>query len=119
MKVRDKNPLLSGLIKKLDEKGRQENVPLWSALAKKLNRPRRKTYEVNLFSLEKNATGKETVVVPGSVLGSGELTKPVTVAALKFSGKAEEKIKKAGGKSVSIEEFIEDNPKAKGIRIMG
>ena len=119
MKVREKSTLLADLIRKLDEKGRQENKPFWGTLAKKLNRPRRKAYEVNLFSLEKNATGKETVVVPGYVLGSGEITKPVTVAALRFSGKAEEKIKKAGGKTLDIEDFVESKPDLKTVRIMG
>lgn len=118
MKVREKSTLLADLIRKLDEKGRQENKPFWGTLAKKLNRPRRKSYEVNLFSLEKHA-GKETVVVPGYVLGSGEITKPVTVAALRFSGKAEAKIRKAGGKTLDIGDFIESKPNLKTVRIMG
>ena len=118
MKVRDKNELLRDLIEKLEIRGRQENVPFWGALAKKLNRPRRKSYEVNLFSLEKYA-GKETVVVPGYVLGTGDLTKPVTVAAIKFSSKAEDKIKKAGGKVMDIFDFVESKPNLKAVKIMG
>ncbi len=118
MKVRNKNELLRDLIEKLEERGRQENVPFWGAIAKKLNRPRRKAYEVNLFSLERYA-GKETVLVPGYVLGTGDLTKPVTVAAIKFSSKAEEKIKKAGGKVVDIFDFVESKPNLKNVKIMG
>jgi large subunit ribosomal protein L18e len=118
MQVRGKNPPLADLIRRLEEKGRQENKPFWQALAKKLNRPRRKAYEVNLFSLEKHA-GKETVVVPGYVLGSGEITKPVTVAALHFSAKAEEKIRKTGGKALDIDDFIGSRPNLKNVRIMG
>ncbi len=118
MKVRNKNDILMDLIRKLDEKGRHENKPFWQALAKKLNRPRRKAYEVNLFSLEKYA-GKETVVVPGYVLGSGSITKPVTVAALRFSGKAQEKIEKAGGKVLDIGDFAESKPNLKAVKIMG
>ena len=119
MKIRDKNPVLAGLIGKLDEKGSQEKVPFWAALAKKLNRPRRKGYEVNLFKLEKNVDGKGTVVVPGTVLGSGDITKPVTVAALRFSGKAEEKIRKAGGHAMSLERFMEETKTVKGVKIIG
>lgn len=119
MKIRDKNELLAGLISQLEEKGRLENVPFWHALAKKLNRPRRMGYEVNLFKLEKNAGRKETIVVPGSVLGSGELTKPVTVAALRFSKGAEEKIRKAGGHTLSLEHFIRETRNVKGAVIMG
>ncbi|HDD72605.1 MAG TPA: 50S ribosomal protein L18e, partial [Candidatus Aenigmarchaeota archaeon] len=61
------------------------------------------------------------IVVPGVVLGSGEITKPVSVAALRFSKSAEEKIKKAGGKCMSLEEFSELYPgKFKNkARIMG
>ncbi len=118
MKIRDKTPLLKEMIEKLEEIGREEKVPLWRALAEKLNRPKRIGYEVNLFKLEKHAKGKETIVVPGSVLGTGNITKPVTVAALRFSKSAEEKIGKAGGKCMDIEKFIEEK-KTKGVRIMG
>ncbi len=119
MRIRDKNDVLAGLISQLEEKGRTEKVPLWGAVAKKLNRPNRKSYEVNLFRLEKNAAGKGTVIVPGSVLGSGELTKPLTVAALRFSKSAEEKIKKAGGRCMSIQELMEGKGAVQGVRIMG
>jgi large subunit ribosomal protein L18e len=119
MKIRDKNPAVADLISRLEEIGRRENIPLWSALAEKLNRPRRKGYEVNLFKLEKNAEGKKTVVVPGIVLGSGKLTKAVNVAALRFSNRAEEKIKKAGGHCMSLEKFMEEKPHPKSVVIMG
>jgi len=118
MKVRDKNPHLAELIMKLEQMGRQENVPIWGALAEKLNRPRRKRYEANLYKLDKYAKGKETIVVPGMVLGTGEISKPVTVAALKFSRIAEEKIRKAGGRCMSIEKLAEEKA-AKGVRIIG
>ena len=119
MKARGKNELLKDLIVKLEEKGRQENKPFWAALAKKLNRPRRKAYEVNLYSLERNATGKETIVFPGYVLGTGNITKPINVAAVKFSEKAREKIAKSGGKTMDMESFVESKPTLKSVRIMG
>jgi large subunit ribosomal protein L18e len=119
MKIREKNPPLAEMISQLEERGRLEKVPFWGALAKKLNRPRRKGYEVNMFKLEKNAGKKETIVVPGSVLGTGELSKPLTVAALKFSKSAEEKIRKAGGHTMSLERFIGETKNVKGVRIMG
>jgi large subunit ribosomal protein L18e len=119
MRVRDKNEPLADLIRKLQEKGRHENVPLWTAIAEKLNRPRRKAYEVNLYNLERDAPAKGMVVVPGYVLGAGSIKKPLTVAALKFSGKAAEKIEKAGGKALHIDKLLEEKVAAKGITIMG
>jgi large subunit ribosomal protein L18e len=117
MKVKNKNPELRELIEKLNTMG-VEN-PIWKAVARSLNRPRRKKYEVNLYRLEKYTKPNETIIVPGVVLGTGELTKPLKVAALKFSEKAEEKIKNSGGSCLSIEELAEKNPKGSKVRIMG
>jgi large subunit ribosomal protein L18e len=117
MKVRDKNPVKGGLINELQEKGLK--TPVWKAVAKGLNRPSRKAYEMNVSRLEKHAKKGESVVVPGTVMGSGDLTKPLTVAAFRFSGAACEKIEKAGGKCMSIEDMVKDNPNGKKLRVMG
>lgn len=42
------------------------------------------------------------------ILGNGELSKPLTVSAHKFSASAKAKIEKAGGKAVVIEPVKED-----------
>lgn len=117
MKIRDKGPLARVLIEELKKKG--VKTPIWQAVARGLNRPERKGYEVNLFRIEKYAKSRGKIVVPGVVLGSGRIKKVVTVAALKFSGTARGKIEKAGGKCLTIEEMVKENPKGKGIRIMG
>ncbi len=119
MKVRAKHQELKGLIQTLHKKGVEEGAPIWSAVARGLNRPNRRGYEVNLHRLDKYAKKNDRIVVPGAVLGSGEVTKPLTVAALKFSSGAERKIMKAGGKTMGIEELVSENPKGKGVRIMG
>ena len=116
-RIKDKNPVTRSLIKDLQNKGLKN--PVWKAVAKGLNRPRRKGYEVNLFRIEKYAKPKSKIVVPGVVLGSGEIKKAVTVAALRFSDEARRKIEKAGGKCLSIQEMIAQNPQGKGVRIMG
>jgi large subunit ribosomal protein L18e len=119
MKIRKKNQGLKDLISNLNSHGHGKGSDLWIAVARGLNRPKRRGYEVNLFSLDRSAGSKETVVVPGSVLGSGEIKKALTVAALRFSAEAREKIEKAGGKCMSIPELLEKNPKGHRIRIMG
>lgn len=117
MKAREKAS--KGLIEKLYKGGAEQKAGLWKAVAKGMNRPRRMQFEVNLTRIEKFAKQKETIVVPGVVLGEGDLKKDVTVAAFRFSGNAKEKIEKSGGRCLSIEELHEKNPKGKGIRIMG
>lgn len=117
MKAREKSS--KSMIEKLYREGIEKKADVWKAVAKGLNRPRRKRFEVNLTRLEKHAKPKETIVVPGVVLGSGELKKKLKVAAFKFSGNAKGKIERAGGKCLSIEELYEKNPKGNAIRIMG
>jgi large subunit ribosomal protein L18e len=119
MKLKNKNEYTKALVNKLYIEGVKHKASVWRAVAKDLNRPRRAMSEVNLTSIEKYAQPKETLVVPGVVLSSGQIRKHVTVAAIRFSGKAKEKIEKAGGKCLSIEELYEKNPKGKAIRIMG
>ena len=43
---------------------------------------------------------------PIKVLGRGDITKPLTVRAHKFSGSAAEKIAKAGGKAETVEDQV-------------
>ncbi len=118
MKAKNKNEITKSLVLKLHADG-VKGVGIWKAVAADLNRQRRRRFEVNLSSLERNAQPKETVIVPGVVLGAGEITKHVNVAALRFSGSAREKIEKAGGTCMTIEELHEKNPKGKNARIMG
>ncbi|MBN2042483.1 MAG: 50S ribosomal protein L18e [Candidatus Aenigmarchaeota archaeon] len=116
MKAREKNPVLKSMVENLRDRSFREKKPILLALAKGLNRPKRQGHEVNVDSIEKYAKAKENVVVPGSVLGTGSISKAVNVYALRFSESAREKIEKSGGKCLSIEEFAEKTPKA---RIMG
>ncbi len=108
------NVHMRALINKLEK----TKVPAWTDVAEKLSKPRRRKTEVNVSMIEKYAKDGDTVVVPGSVLASGEIAKPVTVAAWKFSPAAEEKIKKAKGSTISIGELLDKNPKGSKIRIM-
>jgi large subunit ribosomal protein L18e len=119
MKVRDKNPVLRETIEELHRASLENRAPIWKAVAGLLNRPGRRRHEVNLFLIERNLEKGQAAVVPGAVLGSGEITKPVTVAALKFSGEAESKIKKAGGACLTIRELVEKHPKGERVRILG
>ena len=115
VKIRDKHQQLQNLIIELDQKDK----PIWKAVAADLNRPRRAGFKMNLFRLEKISEGKETVVVPGIVLGTGEISKKLNIAALQFSGSAKGKIEKAGGKCWSIHDLVKENPEGKGVRILG
>jgi large subunit ribosomal protein L18e len=119
MKIREKNEIAKEMIASMRRRSFENQSKVWKAIAEELNRPRRKRFEVNLNRLEKHAKANEKIVVPGVVLGSGEIKKKLTIAAFRFSGKAREKIEKSGGECLSVEEMLEKNPKGKGIRMMG
>ena len=112
------NQYLKQLIENLKEKYYKDKTEIWLAVAEKLESPRRKKVEVNLSDIERNTNKGETVVVPGIVLSSGDLTKSVTIAAWRFSEAAESKIKKSKGKILTIEELVKENPKGTDVKIL-
>jgi len=112
------NTVLKKLIEDIREKGYKENIPFMIEIAKKLETSSRIRPEVNLTKLNKVCKENETVIVPGKILSSGNLKKPLTVVASSFSMTSIEKIQKAGGKAMSIRELIEVNPKGTSVRIV-
>lgn len=113
------NPILKKLIQDLKKLSNEKDITLWKDIAIRLEKPLRNWPEVNLDRISRFTNEKETALIPGKVLSDGDLTKKVSVAAWSFSQKAEEKIKKAGGKTMTIEELMKSNPDGKNIRIMG
>jgi len=112
------NPVMKRLIEDVRNQGYKEKIPFLIEIAKKLEKSKRMRPEVNLSQLNRVCKENETVIVPGKILSSGILKKPLTVAAASFSMKAVEKINEAGGKTLSIRELIKNNPKGKNIRIV-
>lgn len=91
----------------------------WKRVAGEISRPARMRRIVNIYKINFFAQDGETIVVPGKVLGVGELGKKVEVAALSFSNDAKEKILAAKGKVMTIKELLQKNPEAKKVRILG
>ncbi len=113
------NDCLRELICDLKKKSLDEKVNLWKAVAKDLERPTRQRRIVNLSKINYYSKDGEVVLVPGKVLASGQLQKPMTVAAYAFSGEAKEKIEQNGGKAISISELMKANPKGNKVRVLG
>jgi len=109
---------LRRLIRYLRKKSNEEGAKIWKDIAWRLERPRRQRAEVNVSKINRYTKEGDVVIVPGSVLGAGNLDHKVIVAAWKFSEKAKEKIINAGGEAITIEELIERNPKGSGVIIM-
>ena len=116
---RKTNPSLLSLIQRLKDAGRTNEAPVWRDIALRLEGPASNWAEVNVGRLNRYANDDEVIVIPGKLLGAGEISKKVTVAAFSASGQAKMKVVSAGGHSVTIEELVEKNPKGSRVRIMG
>lgn len=118
-KINKTDPALIALINDLKKQANEKDAPIWKDIATRLEKPSRNWAEVNLDRISKYTGEKETALIPGKVLSDGNLTKKVTIAAWSFSDKSKEKIKKAGGKAITLEEIMKNNPDGKNIRILG
>jgi large subunit ribosomal protein L18e len=108
------NPELTKIIKELKTVSIKNQAKIWKRVATELEKPTRKRRHINLYQIEKLTKDGETIIVPGKVLGTGELSKQVKIAAWEFSEQAQSKIKNP----LTIQSLIKENPKGRNIRII-
>jgi large subunit ribosomal protein L18e len=113
------NQQLQGLISALKEQSRKENAQIWRRVALDLEKPTRNRRIVNLSRISRYTKENEIVIVPGKVLGSGEISHKVTLAAYTISKQAEEKLQKSKCTYYTIFDFMQKNPQGKNTRILG
>jgi len=113
-----KNQHTETLIQELKKASLEQQAPLWKRVAEDLEKPTRQRRIVNIFKIDAYAVDGDVVIVPGKVLGEGDLTKKVTVAAFSFSDEAKAKISKSG-KTLTIAELVKANPKGQKVKLLG
>ncbi len=113
------NKILQNLIKKLKSESHQQKTAVWKRIADDLEKSTRLRRIVNLSRINRFTKENETIVIPGKVLGSGNLKHSLTVAAFAFSQSAREQIENVKGRCLTIQELIKQNPSGKNIRIIG
>ena len=112
------NEHLQATIELLRKLGSEQKVNLWKRIAGDLAKPTRQRATVNVFKLAQHTKDNEAVIVPGKVLATGDMPHKITIGAWAFSEAAKEKIEKAKGQCLSIQELAKKNPKGKDLRIM-
>ncbi len=118
IKTKTTNVYLYATVKMLHKVAREKKAKIWRVVADILERPRRKKVAVNLSKINRLTKENDIIVVPGKVLGGGTLDHPVVIAAFAFSESALNKIIKVGGKALSINELIKENPKGSNVKII-
>ena len=112
------NTELQATIHFLKVNARENKSRIWLAAAEYLSKPRRHRTTLNLNHISRSSTADSAVLVPGKVLGAGLIKHPVTVGAFEFSQGAKVKIERAGGRCVSIKDFVSKYPKGSKVLIL-
>lgn len=114
------NPNLVDAILQLKQAGRENDAPVWRAIAKQLEKPSRSWRAVNVGELQR--AGDEDaplIAVPGKVLGSGYLDQAFTVTAWSFSDQAKEKIEDAGGRWLRLQDAVSEFADGEDVQVIG
>ncbi|MHA2401198.1 MAG: 50S ribosomal protein L18e [Promethearchaeota archaeon] len=92
-------------------------IKIWRKISKKLSSPRKNRVAPNLYRINKKTKENDVIIVPGKVLGMGDLDHALTIACLECSKSARQKIESSGSKLLSIEELLGQNPKGMGVKV--
>ncbi len=109
----------SSAIMTLRKNLKKEKFPIWKTIINELSRSRSNRREVNVSNLANVTQENDVVIVPGKILGSGNISHKLTVWSSSISEGAARKITFAGGKLVSLETLMNKYPSGKGVRIIG
>jgi len=115
---RKTNELLVETIRLLRRAATQNKAPIWRAAAELLARPRRSRIEVDVGKLAKVTKPNDVVLVPGKLLGGGTLSHPVVVAAFSWSAGAKRKVEATGGKVITIQQLLRENPRGSRVKLV-
>jgi len=113
------NQNLVDLIGELKAQSRETGTALWRDVAMRLSKSRKNWAQPNLSRLSRHCPEGATVLVPGKLLGSGEISSKHDVAAYSVSAGAREKIEAAGGRVLTLPELMNENPSGSGVYILG
>jgi len=92
--------------------------PAWEKIIKKVSGSRRKRLELNLDEIDNQTKDNDLVIIPGRVLGKGNIKKKIKISAMKYTESAKEKLKESKIEFNLIEEEIKSNPEGKGIKVL-
>jgi len=92
----------------------------WSGLevARYLSSASRKMPEMNLSKLSAHSEEGDSIILPGKVLGAGEIKHKMKVCAFKFSKQALDKLHEKKCETSLIIDEVNKNPKATGLRML-
>lgn len=113
------NQLLVKTVKELKQASAKNQAPIWSKVAEIALKPSVARRVVNIGRLNDVTKENDVVVVPGKVLGTGNISHKITLCSFSISVAAAKKIKDAGGDIISHSDIISKFPTGKGVKLIG
>ena len=112
------NQVVIHMAKELKAASKKNKAPIWSKLAEMALKPTRAKKVLNLGQLDKFVVDNDVVVVPGKVLGTGNISHKITLCSFSISSSGAKKVIQSGGKIVDVSQLIKNNPTGKGVKIV-
>jgi len=113
------NQLVLTMVKELKTASAKNKAPIWSRLAVMAQKPGLAQRVVNVKKINDVTNENDVIVVPGKVLGTGNISHKITICSFSISTSAAQKVLAAGGKIISYSEMISKFPTGKGVKIIG
>ncbi len=113
------NQVVVQMVKELKVASKKNKAPIWSKLAEMALKPARTKRVLNLGQIDKFVSDNDTVIVPGKVLGTGNISHKITLCSFSISTSGAKKVAQSGGKIVNFTQLIKNNPTGKGVKIIG
>jgi len=112
------NTELLDIIRFLKTTARKNNAEIWETAAEHLSRPRRARAILNLNHVARLTNADSLVLIPGKLLGSGEIKHAVKIGAFQYSTSARAKVERAGGECMALKDFVARYPKGSNVRLV-
>ena len=113
------NQVVMQMAKELKQASTKNDAPIWSKLAKLALKTSVSRRVVNLTKINEMTKDNAVIVVPGKVLGTGNVSHKITLSCFSISNSAAKKIIESGGTIISFSEMIKKFPTGKGVIIIG
>jgi large subunit ribosomal protein L18e len=98
---------------------RSSRKPVYRQAVKMLSRKTNRLVEVNVGKLDNMSSEGSVLLVPGKVLGEGDVTKELHVGAVAYTTSAAQKISSAGGEALLLKDFVAKYGEGKGVLLVG
>ena len=113
------NQVVIQMAKDLKKASKTNEAPIWAKLAEYALKPSIARRDINLNRIGQLTKENDTIVFPGKVLGTGNISHKITLCSFSISNSAASKITENGGKLITYSDLIKQNPTGKGVVLLG